>query len=459
MSTTQPVLALAPQRAETIYNRTFWLAYAANLLLVTANALTFRFAELVAFLRGNDQMAGSSEQMAGAIVSIGVMGALVARLVLGQAIDRYGVRKLWTLTSLLFLFSCGMFLTCRELSWQIYVARVSFAVALAGTFTCSFVHIQNHVPSHRRTEVIGSLGTAGFLGMTIGSQLGDLIFNVFPPGRLQFLALFGGAAVLGLVYLAVVTFLTRNEVHQRPRETPAAHRLIFRYWPGNVAFVAMMAGVSFTVVSVFLTRFATHMQLNNGLGTFFTAFAVSAFMFRVFSRRWSHSIGRHKMILMGLSGQFLGFCSLPEASQEWHFIGPALACGFGHALLFPAVMSLGCGAFPKEYRGSGTTMMLGFTEIGAMISAPLLGAIIDHFHHQGMTHLGFRLMFYTTAGIGLAIGTLYSLTEARKPDDEFSREEHKPLQEPISLLDESALPDQETEDSVAVPVPQLGRSA
>ena len=47
------------------YDRIFWMAYAANTILVTANALTFRFAELIAWL-------GGTERTAGFIVSVGV---------------------------------------------------------------------------------------------------------------------------------------------------------------------------------------------------------------------------------------------------------------------------------------------------------------------------------------------------------------------------------------------------
>ncbi len=51
--------------------------------------------------------------------------------------------------------------------------------------------------------------------------------------------------------------------------------------------------------------------------------------------------------------------------------------GFGHALLFPAVVSLGSEAFPREYRGTGTTIVMGFFDVGTFVSAPILGAIID----------------------------------------------------------------------------------
>ncbi|MCA9118438.1 MAG: MFS transporter, partial [Planctomycetaceae bacterium] len=224
------------------------------------------------------------------------------------------------------------------------------AIGLAGMLTCSMVHIQIHVPLHRRTEVIGSLGTSGFVGMVLGTQGGDWIFSSMATGRPQFLALFGTAASMAVFYLIIVLILTRNDQHDRPRDTPAAHRLLFRYWPGPVMFVAIMLGVGFTVTTVFLTRFATAEGLG-GIGTFFTGYSVSAFVFRLASRRWSRTYGRHLMIVVGLVGQACGLLSLPHVAANWQFLIPAFGCGLGHALLFPAVVSLGAGAFPQELRG------------------------------------------------------------------------------------------------------------
>jgi len=396
--------ASAPRDVEQIYDRIFWLSFIANAALVTANTLTFRFAELVAFLRG-------SEQMAGLIVSAGGFGALFLRLWLGGAIDRYGSRKLWLLSSFLFLAGGVSFLFLTKISAFIFVARVLFAIGVAGMATCSIVHIQNHVPPHRRTEVIGSFGTSGFLGMILGSVLGDLIFRLLPAGRDQFLGLFASVVTLGLFYFLTVGYLTRGERHVRPAETPAAHKLLFRYWPGSVVLVAMNLGIGLTVTTVFLTRFANELQLG-GLRTFFVPYAISAFIFRLASRRWSHWLGRPRLIQYGLVSHCIGLLLLPTVSTDWHLILPALACGFGHALLFPAITSLGAGAFPKEYRGTGTTLTLGFIEIGQMISAPSLGWIIDHY--------GFVPMFLTAASSALVIGAIFRFTSGQIPDDEMA---------------------------------------
>lgn len=387
-----------------IYDWRFWLAYLGNVLLVAANALTFRFAELVNHL-------GGTEHLAGSIVSVGIFGGISVRLILGQAIDRYGPRRLWLLGSVSFVTGCLSFVGIDELTWSIYTARVLFAVGLATMFTCSIVHVQNRVPAAFRTEVIGNLGSSGFVGMILGSQLGDGIFTGLADGQgTQYRVLFGTAAGLGLLHLLAVLVLTRGDRHARPSATPAAHRLALQFWPGNVVLVALMMGVSFTVTTVFLTRYATSQSLQ-GIGTFFSTYAVAAFSFRLLTSRWSRTLGRHTMIRRGLLGHALGHWLIPWVTQEWQFVVPAVACGFGHALLFPAVVSKGTGSFPPHYRGTATTIVLGFVDLGAALSAPALGAIIDVF--------GFPTMFAVSGGTALTITAIYQWTSARKPDIDY----------------------------------------
>ena len=83
------------------YPVVFWIAYAANVAVVTANALTYRFAELVGHL-------GGSESTAGIIIAVATAVSLLSRIFLGQAIDRYGVRRLWITSSLLFIAGGGL---------------------------------------------------------------------------------------------------------------------------------------------------------------------------------------------------------------------------------------------------------------------------------------------------------------------------------------------------------------
>jgi MFS family permease len=399
---------------ERVYTSQFWLAYVANFALVAANTLMYRFAELVAFL-------GGSEQAAGAVVGTGFAAALLVRLVIGQGVDRYGTRAVWVLSTLFFIGGAASLLLCHRVSAGLYLARTLYAVGMAGMLTCSVVHVQDLVPPPLRTEAIGILGTSGFLAMIAGSNLGDGIFAFYPLGYARFAALCLAVVALGVFYLACVLFFMRGHVHVHLPNAPPAVKLLIHYWPGTVVAVAITMGMGFSLTTVFLTRFATERHIE-GIRTFFTVYALVALVFRVPGTRWARTIGRHKTILLGLAGNALGHLSLPLVSRDWQFLLPALGCGFGHALLYPAIVSLGAGAFPRRYRGLGTTLVLGLIEFGTAVSPPILGAIIDHW--------GFDVMFDLAAFTGFAVMLYYSLTKAHQPDSDNDPEPEVLLDEP-----------------------------
>jgi len=407
-----------PSSEPSIYTRNFWLAYAANLALVTANSLTFRFADYVEFF-------GGSKALTGAIVQAGLVAAIAFRLVLGRAIDRHGPRRVWLACCLVFGCGCLAYLAAQRLSWVLWMARICQQVGVAGMFTCSIVNIQDQVPAHRRTEVIGSLGSSGFIGTVLGTNLGDLIFHVWPEGRGPFVAIFGTTLLGGLLHTLIVLTLTRQEQHVAPSVSPNPWHLLCRHWPGPVVWVSLAMGTSFAITTVFLSRFAAAAGLG-GISLFFLPYSVVAFICRWWMRDWGQRLGRHKMVLWGLAGLACGqLLLLGVRSTPW-LIPAGSACGFGHALLFPAVVSLGAGRFPSQFRGTGTTLVLGFQEIGLAASAPLLGLLIDlgnvpaagpGDHATTLAGLaGYWSVFLVSASVAVGSGVWYAVTAARHPD-------------------------------------------
>lgn len=388
-----------------VYGRTFWLAYLANSALVGANALTFRFAELVHYK-------GGTESNVGDIVALGTLVAVFLRFSVSHFLDDYGTRRVWPVCSLLFIAGCGTFIAATQatgMMWLLYVARIGFFVGITGMFACSMVHIQNHVPSERRTEIIGNLGSSGFIGIIVGTNLGDWILYAVPAPETQFLVLFGGAGLIGVFYLCIVLIITHGEDREPQSASPMALRLMIRFWPGTVILAAMTMGLGVTATQTFLTRFATSQKIE-GIGLFFTGFSISAFFFRLLVGNWSRTIGRHWMLVRGLLGHTAGHLMLAFVTESWHFILPSIVCGFGHAVLFPAVVSLGSGAFPKECRGAGTAIILGFTDFGSLVYAPILGRIGDEFD--------FPTMYMTSSGIALATAVVAMVVAKLHPDSE-----------------------------------------
>jgi MFS family permease len=390
------------QPPQSLYTRAFWLAFIANLLLVTANTMTFRFAEFVKFL-------GGSEKVTGQIVAVGLIGSLFWRAFLGQALDRFGVRRVWIGSTCVYVLGCFLIAIARDIGWQLYLGRVVFALGLASMFASALAHVQSLAPPERRTEIIGTFGASGFIGMICGAQLGDLVFHLFPDNQLLYEVLFGGTLLLGAGHGCLAVAMTTGLRHERPEITPAAHQLCLRYWPPTVLIVTLMMGLVFSVTTVFLTRYATELGLR-GVRTFFSAYAISAFSMRIAACTWSRSVGRHRLIVYGLAGHAVGQLALTSVTQDWQFIPAAVCFGFGHALLFPCVVSLGAGAFPEQYRGTGTAIVLAAIDLGTIVTAPLLGAVIDQY--------GFRPMLFLVSATLATASIVYGLLSWKIVDSE-----------------------------------------
>lgn len=396
----------------------FILSYVANLALVTANAATFIFADWIAWLATNGTVGVQyQEELPGRILQYGIIASISARIFLGQSIDRFGVRRVWLVMSLLALSGLSIFASLRSVSLLLPVGRILFATGLGGMFTCGTFHIQASVTEQRRTEFIALLGSSGFVGMALGAQLADFVKwlsagddSIFYP------RLFQVTVGLLVVYIICALLATRGLRRPEHHETrPSLIRLTRRYWPGWIVGVAMAMGLIFTVPSLFLVRFNNYEQIG-GISSYWTTYAATAFLFRLFTASLSRRIGRYRLIFAGLVAQGLGLWCLLPVSAWWHLLLPAVLCGFGHALLFPSIVSLGTQPFPARYRGSGTNLILGCFDLGVGISAPLLGRIIDLPQFDGV---GFRPMFFVAGGIPLVIAAVWYWVKVGQTDSEI----------------------------------------
>lgn len=392
---------------ERIYNRDFWLAYVSNLLLVTANAINFRFAEFVTSL-------GGTERDVGLIAGAALYGSLLVRFWQARSLDRIGVAKAWRFNAAVFFLISLSVLGVHRLGPAIYAVRILISISVAGIFACSLSHIQTLAPPSRRIEMIATLGSSGFLGMILGTQAVDLIFLLLQGRGALFPVMFGVVAVLGLGHLLLVARLTDGHVHITPEHTPPAWVLLRLHWPGLVIAAAVVMGASFSVMHVFLTRFASERHLG-GIRVFFTVYASTAFVMRLASRNWHRVTGPHWMVVFGLLGHALCQFLLVSVEREWQFVLPAICGGFGHALLYPCIVSLSSGVFPPQYRGTGVTMTLMFVDLGTAVSSPAFGIIIERF--------GFTTMFKTAAAVTAGTALVYAVATrgcsvSPTPDDD-----------------------------------------
>ncbi len=364
-----PPAAAGLREDKTAYGAPFWNAYVANLLVMVACSLLFRYADFVQFL-------GGTEFHLGWIVGIGMVGSLAMRFAQGRGIDRYGARRIWLASAaLLCASSLAHLLIERADTVAVYLVRIVFATSVAGVFGASITSISLRAPQNRLGEVLGMLGTSGFLGMMTGTLVGDLMFGEGPVAYRHIAAMFLTAAGLAAVSMVFIMLATRGEVRHTSKHRPPLLWTFKRYHPGAILLVAAVGGMGLTIPQTFLRPFAAELGIS-GIAIFFWVYAPAAFAIRLLLRRWPDRLGVRPSLIMGLSFMAAGFLAFLLVSNQWQLLVPAILVAVAHAMIFPAIMAGGTSSFPARYRGIGTALVLAMFDLGSLCGAPAAGVLL-----------------------------------------------------------------------------------
>jgi MFS family permease len=371
---------------------------------MVAFTLMYRYADFVLYLDG-------TEWTVGRIVGVGMVGSLVMRFFQGFGIDHFGPRRiwLWSMAGFVAALLGHVWITTTD-GPAIYLLRILYSTSVAGAFGASITSVSRSLPVARMAEVIGSLGTSGFIGMTLGPQLGDLLCGHENISRTDLDTMFYTAAALGAVSLVLAELATRGQRVPRRRRKPNLLWLLRRYHPGTIMALGVVMGTGFVIPTTFLPTYTKELGIER-TGYFFIVYACTAFVTRLSTRRFPQLVGVRPMIFMGVAALVVSLlCYLPVRS-ELGLMVPGVFAGISHAVLFPSATAQGSSAFPNRYRGLGTTLMLAMLDVGTLCGAPLIGFMVDYSKSVDLPpyHTTFIAL---AAGVALA-GVFYALT-ARK---------------------------------------------
>jgi MFS family permease len=390
-----------------LYDRTFLIAVLSQMGFVLGNTLMTHYGRWIEYLGGDAAQVGW-------VMGLGAASAVICRPWLGQLINRLGPRTTWAIGYVLFaigvvpnmLISDG--LLDQGMGISLYLFRACMALGAAFVFTSSLTYVTHLAPRHRRTEVIGILGIAGFVGMMIGPFVGDMLLDRPDRDRGDFAILFLAAGSAVVIPLLLLLFLPRPEKTRVEQSGGLVQfvRLCRRYWPGPVVLVCLAFGFCMTVPFVFLPTFVDQRGITLGswstIGVFFWVYSCWGIFLRVVFRRLPERIGRHNVLYAGLTAMVLAMLMYYRIDPErpWTFLLAAWMGGTGHGLLFHTAVSLTIDAFPSEVRGTGTALATMFIDLGMVGGPPVLGIIAKR--------TGYQEMFLVIGAVVAVIGIFYA---------------------------------------------------
>lgn len=396
---------------ENPYNREFWLGYFANLALIVGMSSLFRYADFIAYL-------GGGPYQLGLVTGCGMTGGLLGRLLQGRLIDRLGPRTVWLCSLLTLTMFLLLHLTVRQLdSPWIYLLRIGMMISVAGAFGASLTSVSLKAPQGRTAEMIGVLGSSGFIGLAIGPVIGDWIFRGGQVTFLQIQAMFYLAAGMMVVSMALAYLSTRRDLRVPQHEHPSVWTLVRNFHPGWLLLMGMVVGAGVLMPQVFLRSFADSLNINQ-IRYFFLAYAFTAFSVRIATRQFTDLYGVKNTVILGMTCLVASMMAYLPVSAAWMLPLPAVFGGAAHAFLFPAVVAGGSTAFPRRYRGTGTNLMLASLDIGSLIGFPIEGGIVSWADGQGWP--GYPTMFAVLAATFAVTTILYGLFGRKEIGEEYA---------------------------------------
>ncbi len=438
-SETEP--AESPEGCSSLYGPRFWHAYAANTLVTVACAILFRYADFVTVL-------GGTELHLGWIVGVGMVGSVLARFSLGTAIDQHGPKLIWLGSLAIFAVSCLAHLAvarCDGLA--VYLLRLLFCTSIAGIFGASTTFVSGRVTMARMAELLGILGTSGFVGMMLGTHLGDMLAGSGPIERWLVDRMFVAAGISALAAIPFAWLATRKTPAPPAHPQPHTLAIIRKYQPGFVLAAGVAAGAALSLPQTFLRTYVEGIDVPR-IGVFFTVVAATAVTMRLVNRHVLDRLGLSTMIFIGLGLLALAQVLYLVVHCEWQLVFPGLPYGIGQAILFPVIAAVGTTTFPTRYRGLGITLVLASFDVGQLIAAPLAGGVLHVCELVGLA--GYPTLFLATAAMLVAVGAIYWWTLARQASADAPPERAVILRFPQTAAERRSMASEAKSASAAV---------
>ena len=343
------------------------------------------------------------------IVSVGL------RPVNGILVDKYGCRKMLIASTLLCTAACF----CQNFATTLAVlliCRVLHGAGFSAYTTAGGTAAANTVPQERLSEGMGYYT----LGVVLATALGPSIaLSIIPNNTTpEFHILFDVAAAVCAISLLLTLCLSYGtstptatahaaaKSKEEQRSASALPRTFLGFeagviWPAVIGCLTLFA---YSSVMMFLALYGETKGWSN-VGGFFTVYAVTMMLSRLFAGRISDKHGPDIVMLPAFVGGAACYAAIPFCQTLWQLCLTALPLGLAQGITNPQINVFCVSRCTRERRGTATAAYYGSLDLGVALGSIGVGLLIDA--------AGYRVTYLTAAGVSILALVIYLFTLSR----------------------------------------------
>lgn len=371
------------EQLEGLWTRNFILITLANFILFVS------FQMLLPTLPVYAETLGGGEIVAGLIIGIFTIAAVMSRPYAGFLMDKRGRQGVLVIGFLVFILSVFLYNFTVSVILLLGLRLIhgfgwGFATTASGTVAADVI------PPVRRGEGLGYYGMSAVLSMAFAPAIGIYISQSYGFTQLfiisTVLAGIALAMTMGIKYVPVTT--TQQKVKPAIFE-PTSFR------PSSVLFfLTFIYGGVVTFIVLYTASLGIEGESS---GLFFTVYAVFLFVTRPFAGRISDRKGTDVVVIPGLILATAGIVLLGLAQGLSYMLFSAVLIGLGFGAAQPSLQALTIKLAPPERRGAANATFFSAFDLGIGLGAIILGTV--------STWVGFANM-YLLSGLAGVIGII-----------------------------------------------------
>lgn len=307
----------------------------------------------------------------GLIISIFTITAMISRPFSGKLADKIG-RVPVMIFGALVCFICSLFYPIISSLAGFFLLRFVHGFSTGFMPTGTTAYLSDIIPSQRRGEAMGILGTAGAVGMAGGPALGGLLANQFGLD-----VMFYGSSFLALISISI---LLRTKETLKVREKFSFSYLKVRrediFEPLVLApcLVMVLSAFAYGTMFTVIPDFGQFVGIKNK-GLLFTYLTVASLIVRLLAGKASDRYGRVPVLrvstlLIGVSMVVIG-----TATSSAQLILGVTLYGLAQGSTSPTLLAWATDLSHDEFKGRGIASLYIFMELGIGLGAFLSGMI------------------------------------------------------------------------------------
>lgn len=341
------------------------------------------------------KMIGGNISLAGLVVSIFTIAALIFRPISAVLIDKYGRKSILIIGFVLITVGClgYRFIT---LMYAFLIIRVIHGIGYGSSTNATGAIVADVVPKERRGQGIGYYGFVMASSVALGPALGLLVMKNF-----NIKAAFGVAIVLAAIGLIASLFISYEQKPTFPHSPKnsgkvnanSSHGFGYEKTALPASLVMLLVAFAYSGIVTFLPTYANVLGLGD-ISIYFIIYAVALLVTRIAVDRITKKRNISVVLLPGIVLMAVAFILLSIGKTLPYFLIAAVIYGVGYGSVQPTLNAIVVSLCKPSRRGSANSTFFSAMDLGIGVGAFVWGIVSQTFGYSAIYYgcIGFMVL-------------------------------------------------------------------